>query len=244
MLRLLITRSSGSLRKLSVSGVTSEETMSFIADHAQSLHTLRIPRSEINDPILGKSASLLSKITYLDLSYCTNLGAPALEAIGRNCKSLTTLLRVMHRDDIFNWDSQDEEALAIAPALEAWSKLWPRLEHLEIAYLLVSTSSVMEIINNCKNLELLDVRGCWAVNLEEDFVKGFPKLKVVGPDVMVCYEDIGWDDHSDNGGYLGWDDSSESDEYFDDMWDAYLIEDDPLGDVLMEICHPADHIYW
>ncbi|KAF3641202.1 hypothetical protein FXO38_10916, partial [Capsicum annuum] len=57
----------------------------------------------------------------------------------------------------------------------------PKLKQREIAYMLVDTLSVSEVLQNCKHLELLDIRGCWNVNLDEKFVKKFHKIKVVGP---------------------------------------------------------------
>ncbi|KAK4485929.1 hypothetical protein RD792_008580 [Penstemon davidsonii] len=231
MLRLLITRSSGSLRKLAVSGVNSDQTIFFIANHAQSLRTLRLPRSEINDANMEKAASMLSSITFLDLSYCINIGAQSLEAIGKNLKSLTTLRRVMHPLEVIDKLSQNDEALAIASTM-------PKLKHLEIAYLLVDTSSVIEILENCKQLELLDVRGCWNVNLDEKFVKGFTKLKLVGPLIVDCYEMNGLDncsDYSGSSGYLAWDfvaGELDDDEYAE-ISDDFSEDEDPVDDVEM-----------
>ncbi|KAG8373384.1 hypothetical protein BUALT_Bualt11G0018800 [Buddleja alternifolia] len=224
MLRLLITRSCGSLRKLSVSGLTGDQSISFIANHAQSLRTLRLPRSEIHDPIVESVAGMLSNITSLDLSYSIQIGARALAAIGKHCKSLTTLRRIMHPLEVLEKLSQDDEALAIASTM-------PRLKHLEIAYFLVETSSIVEIIENCKHLELLDVRGCWNVNLDEKFVKRFPKLKVVGPLVLDCYDMNGWDncsDYSGSSGYLAWDfvaGDSEDEDYAETLDDLSEDED-------------------
>ncbi|GFP85648.1 F-box protein fbw2 [Phtheirospermum japonicum] len=189
MLQSLISRSGGSPRKLSATGLTGDQSIVFIANHAQSLQTLRIPRSEINDPIIETVAEKLSALTTLDLSYCLDIGARSLEAIGRNCKSLTTLRRVMHPLEVIQLQIQDDEAHAIA-------SMMPKLEHLEIAYLLVTTSSVVEIVKQCKRLELLDIRGCWGVEMDEKFLEGYPRLKVVGPAVTDCYEPTGWDDCS------------------------------------------------
>ncbi|KAL0461329.1 UNVERIFIED_CONTAM: F-box protein FBW2 [Sesamum latifolium] len=54
MLRLLIPRSCGSLRKLSFSGLAGDEIIFFIANHAKSLQTLRMPRSKINDSVMER----------------------------------------------------------------------------------------------------------------------------------------------------------------------------------------------
>ncbi|XP_075491528.1 F-box protein FBW2 [Primulina tabacum] len=230
MLRMLIARSGGSLQKLSISGLASDQSILFIANHAQALGTLRLPRCEINNAIMEKAAAKLSLITVLDLSYCINIGARALEAVGKHCKFLTSLRRIMHPLEVIGKLSQDDEALAIASTM-------PRLKHLEIAYLLVDTSSIIKVIENCKNLELLDVRGCWNVNLEEKFVKRFPKLKVIGPLVVDCYDMNGWDncsDYSGSSGYLAWDFvAGDMDDDYAEMLDDFWEDENPIDDVEM-----------
>ncbi|KAI6689301.1 hypothetical protein NL676_026129 [Syzygium grande] len=203
MLRMLITRSAGSLRKLSVSGtgLHDDGIFSFIADHAGSVHTLRLPRSEITDPIVESIAGRLSTLSFLDLSYCNRIGAHALEAIGKNCKMLLGLCRNMHPVDTAGKSSLDDEAHAIAFTMS-------KLRRLEMSYHLVSTQSVLEIIYNCPELEFLDLRGCHHAELDEKFLKErYPKLKVLGPDVVDEYERNEWEDYSDFSDfseYLAW----------------------------------------
>ncbi|EOX92056.1 hypothetical protein QUC31_003442 [Theobroma cacao] len=201
MLQMLINRSSGSLRKLCVTGLPNDRSFSFIADNAKSLQTLRLPRSEISDAVVEQVAGKLSSVTFLDVSYCRNIGAPALEAIGKHCKSLMGLRRTMHPLEVIDKQSQDDEALAIATTM-------PKLKQLEMAYLLISTEGVLKILENCPKLELLDVRGCWNVKLDDNFVKKFSRLKVVGPLVVDYFGMKGWDDcsnYSGSSGYLAWD---------------------------------------
>ncbi|CAA0838167.1 F-box protein FBW2 [Striga hermonthica] len=223
MLEMLITRSCGSLRKLAVSSLSNDQSFLFIEKHAQSLRALRLPRCEITDPIMARAATSLSSLTSLDLSYCIRVGARGLEAVGRACRSLTSLRRVMHPLEVVGKPSQDDEALAVAATM-------PRLRHLEIAYLLVRTHSVVEIIKNCKDLELLDVRGCWDVNLEEGFLKGFMGLRVMGPVVVDCYDVCS--EFSGSSGYLAWDFvageglNGDDDEDDDDDWYGYDDDDD------------------
>ena len=193
---------------------------------AKSLQTLRLPRSEISDPIVEEVAWKLSTITFLDVSYCRKMGAPALEAIGKHCKFLTGLRRIMHPLEIIDKLTQDDEALAIAATM-------PKLKHLEIAYLLVSTEPVLKILASCCELELLDVRGCWNVRLDEKLIKKFSGLKVVGPLVIDCYEGNGWDDcsaYSGSSGYLAWDFvAGEMDYYDDELYAAW--EDESMDDL-------------
>ena len=113
-------------------------------------------------------------MTFLDLSYCTKIGAAALQALGKHCKLITTLLRNMHPWDVVERHPQDDEALAIATTM-------PNLRHLELAYLRISTEGVVQLIAGLHGLELLDVTGCWNVKLDNDLLDRLPRLRVVGP---------------------------------------------------------------
>lgn len=196
---------------------------------AKCLQTLRLPRSQISNSIVEQVAGMLSTLTFLDLSYCIKIGAEALEALGKNCKFLTGLRRIMHPLEVIDKLSQDDEALAIASTM-------PKLKHLEIAYLLVSTRSVIEILTKCRQLELLDVRGCFNVNLDENFVKKFPRLKLVGPNVVDYYDMNGWDscsDYSGSSGYLAWDFIAGMDDDYDEISDGYWGDEQQIEDVEM-----------
>ncbi|CAK9174451.1 unnamed protein product [Ilex paraguariensis] len=207
MLRMLIMRSAGSLRKLCVSGLLDDNVFSFIAENAHSLHTLKLPRSGIGNSVVEQVAGKLCTITFLDLSYCGKIGARGLEAIGKNCKSLAGLRRNMHPLDLDGKISQNDEALAIAATM-------PKLKHLEMAYLLIDTTSALEIICNCPELEFLDLRGCWDVKLDDKYLKEkFHKLKVLGPHVLDHYERRDWEDCSD------YSDSFYDYESLDGIWD-------------------------
>lgn len=209
MLRMLIIWSSGSLRKLCVSGLMTEPNFSFIAEHAHSLQTLRLPRSDMNDAMMEKISGKLVNITFLDLSYCSKIGARALEVIGKSCKLLARLSLNMHPLDMEGKLSQNDEAHAIAATM-------PKLKHLEIAYHLIDTIGFLEIISSCLELEFLDLRGCWDVKFEEKYIKDkFPKLNVLGPHVVDHYERQawGWDECSD------YTDSLYEYESSDGMWD-------------------------
>lgn len=208
---------------------------SCLLQSAKSLQTLRLPRSEISNSIVEQVAGMLSGLTFLDVSYCKNIGAQALEAIGKNCKSLSGLRRIMHPLEVIDKLSQDDEAIAIASTM-------PKLRHLEIAYLLVDTSSVLEIIRNCRELELLDIRGCWNVSLDENFVKKFSKLKIIGPHIMDYYDIDNWDscsDYSSSSDFLDWDlfaddmDDNDDDEDYEDVSDGFWEDDERIEDIEM-----------
>ncbi|XWS22650.1 hypothetical protein CRYUN_Cryun29cG0054500 [Craigia yunnanensis] len=103
----------------------------------------------MSDSIVEQTAGRLSTFTFLDLSYCGKVGVCALEAIGKHCKLLVTLCRNMHPLDAAGKLSQDDEANALAATM-------PRLKRLEMAYHLISTGSVLNILSGCAQLELLD----------------------------------------------------------------------------------------
>ncbi|KAK9286030.1 hypothetical protein L1049_025233 [Liquidambar formosana] len=231
ILQMLITRSGSSLRKLCVSGLLSDSSFTFIAEHGKSLHTLRLPSSGISDSIVNNIAERLSALTFLDVSYCKNIGAHALETIGNCCKFLTGLRRTMHPLDLINKLSQDDEAIAIAGTM-------PKLKQLEMAYLLISTESVLRILANCKELELLDVQGCWNVKLDDKVVKRYPGLKVVGPVVTDCCGTNGWDvcsNYSGSSRYLAWDFVTGGiDDYDDESSDGAWDDDDDDDDESIE----------
>lgn len=178
---------------------------------SRSLQTLELPRSEISDSIVEEVAGKLSNITFLDVSYCVKIGARALEAFGKHCKFLVKLKRVMHPVEVVDKLCQDDEAHAIACTM-------PRLKHLEIAYLLLTNGGILEILAGCRELEFLDMRGCWDVKLDQNFLKQrYSGLKVLGPMIVDCYERNYWDDcsdYSDSSGYLSW-------EFMDDVVGDY-----------------------
>ncbi|XP_042478225.1 F-box protein FBW2-like [Macadamia integrifolia] len=159
MLRMLIIRCSGAPRKLCVSDIPNDAIFSFIANHASSLETLQMPGSKISDSIVEKVAGKMCAITFLDLSYCDNIGALALEAFGSNCRLLSSLKRNMHSPSL-SGVCQDDEARAIASTM-------PELKHLEIADTNITTEGVLDILSGCQKLVFLDVRGCWDVKLDD-----------------------------------------------------------------------------
>ncbi|XP_065848152.1 F-box protein FBW2 [Euphorbia lathyris] len=226
MLRMLITRSSGSLRKLSVSGIP-DSILQFLADHAGSLQTLQMPKGQISDSIVEQIAGKLSTITSLDLSNCNEIGAPALEAIGKNCRLLLRLCRNMVLSCSVDKLPKDEEAQAIAATM-------PKLKHLEISYnLLMTRESVLNILSSCSKLEYLNLTGCWDVKLDRNFLKEkFPNVKVIGPQVLEYCDMDDWGDYcseySDASEYFAWElftgdmedyDDEDDDDSYDEMWD-------------------------
>ena len=125
----------------------------------------------------------------------------------------------MHPLDVVNKVSQDDEAYAIARSM-------PKLKHLELAYLLITTNGVLDILSACKDLEYLDMRGCWEVKLDEKFLKEkLPCLKVVGP--LIYWDNSS--DYSDSSGYLSWDFMDDGGGEYDELSDDEGLWDDGQG---------------
>lgn len=221
MLRWLITRSSGSLRKLHVSCVNNDEIFAFIAENAGSLQKLIMRRSEISDSIVEQLAGKFSRITSLDLSYCCRISTHALEAIGKNCKLLSSLSWNMHPLGSAYKPSHAEEAHAIAQTM-------PKLKQLELAYLRINVDSVFDILSGCPDLQFLDLRGCWDVHLDKKSLeKRHPKLEILGPQVVMgAFERRAYfDDYYSDSDFSDYDYMDYSDdESFDGMWDDEDLE--------------------
>ncbi|KAM5575629.1 F-box protein FBW2-like [Rosa sericea] len=217
MIQMLVARSCGSMRKLCVSELQNDMIFSFIAEHANTLQTLRLRRSEMSDSVVEQTIGRFSNITFLDLSYCGKIGSHALKAIGMNCKLLMGLCRNIHPSYSAGIHMNDE-AHAIATTM-------PRLKHLEMAYHIINTQGALQILESCPELEFLDLRGCWDVQLDGKFLgEKFPKVKVLGPPVDDCYDEdleccMDNSDASSEGSPFEYEDLSEeylSDEYLSD----------------------------
>ncbi|KAL5582596.1 hypothetical protein UlMin_015038 [Ulmus minor] len=141
MLYFLLMRNSGLLKTLSI------------------CCTLKMPMSFLSDSIVIENASKLSNLRFLDVSYCSSIGAPALEAIGKHCKHLTGLRRTCEK---IRGKYFDEEAFAIAATM-------PNLKRLEIPKLVYLTATpVLTILSCCTHLEFLDVIESYYVGPEKN----------------------------------------------------------------------------
>lgn len=101
MVEMLVMRSQGSMRKLSVSGLSTDNILTSIASYSDNLQVLRIPSSRVSDSIVTQVAPKLANLTYLDISYCEKMTASSLESLGKHCKFLTRLNRCMNAHSTF-----------------------------------------------------------------------------------------------------------------------------------------------
>ena len=114
------------------------------------------------DEAVELAAPKLSKLTFLDVSSCYDMGARAIVALGKNCTSLVHLVR--------SFCAHDDEAHAIA----TWM---PKLRHLEMKFARLIDDGVRELVSSCRDLEFLSVIGCEFMNLDQTVImENFPRL--------------------------------------------------------------------
>ncbi|KAF6152732.1 hypothetical protein GIB67_021392 [Kingdonia uniflora] len=148
---MLITRSLNFLRKLPASRFSDDLIFSFIANHDRNLGTLWLTIGKMSSSIVEQVAWKLSTVNNLDLSYCTNIKAPALEAIGKHCKSLKELHRLTYPPHNMKKEKCENEIHTIVTTI-------PKLKHLELSYMVLSSECANQILSGCPELQCFDVR--------------------------------------------------------------------------------------
>eukprot|EP00249_Psilotum_nudum_P022015 c28339_g3_i1 orf=1339-2274(+) len=212
LIKSLVNRSCGRLREFAISGLRSDAILSFIAQSGELLQVLRIPYSGVTDDCICQVAYKLPCITYLDISGCSFLSQVAIQAFGEHCASITHLKRTMHPQISSMVSSNDEEAFAIAQYM-------PQLKHLEMSYGLLSISGLKAVLEKCTDLEFLDVRGCWNLDLEETFIKECKKRFKVFHEPVVKNDIYSTDDPD-----LDASDYCDDSDLYSDMWGSEIDE--------------------
>lgn len=212
MVVLLLNRSRGCLRELCVPSLHSDSLLRLIAWSGSLLQVLRIPNSLVTEDCVCQLTSKFPSITYLDLSGCAALSKASIESFGKNCRLITRLNLNMYPPPNPTAVASDDIAFAIAHHM-------PRLKHLEMVYGMLSNTGLKALLEKCTNLECLDLRGCWHLNIEESFVKEARKRFKVFHEPVV-ENDIYNTDDSD----------LDASDYYDDS-DMELWEDSEFDDV-------------
>lgn len=163
---------------------------------------------------LAKALAKLPLLEELEFSYCP-LSVESLRLVGRSCPNLKTLklnrLTLMR----FPYES-DDDALASAETM-------PKLSHLQLFANNLTDPGLNVILDNCPNLEHLDLRLCHSVRLLGDlkkrcserikvFRRPFDSFHDYPHHEAVIYKDSS-DDH-DNDYYEDDDDSYDNDDVY------------------------------
>ncbi|XP_008798492.1 F-box protein FBW2-like [Phoenix dactylifera] len=237
-MRRLVRRSRGNLRRLSAYrlGNSAFSYVAISADKqysrftgmtqiikvttsiARFLNILQIPMSEVTDQMVEKHAESLSALTVLDISNCLKITSKGIESLGKHCKSLIQLRRNMPPPD-YEW-SQDGTVNAKVDESEALSvaNTMPRLEYLELAYGRFSDCGLDAILTNCHYLHVLDIRGCWKVDINEGIERKCHLIQSFKSPWYDEYEPV----CSDNG--------DDNDEDVDGVDDAELVDVDTVDE--------------
>ncbi|MCO5547668.1 hypothetical protein L7F22_001119 [Adiantum nelumboides] len=225
MLLLLLNRSQGSLRRVCVPNLKDDSMLQLVVSSGSQLEVLRIANSFVSEECLCEVAPRLSNLTYLDISGRFPSGA-SIESFGKHCKFIKRLNLNMGLN-LRESKSCDAAALAIAQHM-------PQLQHLEMAYGLLSVTGLKALLENCRDLQHLDLRGCWHLDMEESLMlEARKRIKVflcpvVEDDIYdVSDYDIDYEDDDDlDYGDCMFDDVEFYDEVmFDDLGDAEDVFD-------------------
>ncbi|CDY48574.1 BnaA09g01700D [Brassica napus] len=222
MCRHAVDRSQGGLAEIDIWHFGTDSLLNYIADRSSNLRSLRLAMcSSITDVGLTEALVKLPLLEDLEVSYCS-LSAESLKVVGQSCPNLKTLKLNREGFNRFPYES-DDDALAIAETM-------PRLGHLQLFGNKLTEGGLNAILDNCLDLEHLDVRRCLNVYLFGDLkkrcservkvlrrpldsIRGYPYEEAVNH--MDTYEDL----------YADYYHESDSD-YSEYDYDDYDYDDD------------------
>ncbi|KAG8639201.1 F-box protein SKIP19 isoform X2 [Manihot esculenta] len=199
MCRHAVDRSSGGLVDIDIQYFGTDDLLQYIADRSSHLKRLRLVSCySISDEGLSEVATKFPLLEELDISYCS-LSKQALEVVGHCCPLLKSFKLNNHGFKHPRTEC-NEEALVIAENM-------PHLCCLQIFGNKLTNEGLQAILDGCPNLESLDLRQCFNVNLEghldvgsseEDYPSGLSEIDFLSDDDDY-YEFSGGSDMSDYG---------------------------------------------
>ncbi|CAA7046999.1 unnamed protein product [Microthlaspi erraticum] len=172
MCRHAVDRSQGGLLEIEIWHFATDSLLTYIADRSSNLRSLRLTMCNLlSDKGRALSVAKLPLLEELELSHCS-LSEESLKAVGQSCPNLKTLKLNMRG----NRDSgivYDDDAFAISETMRG-------LVHLQLFGNYLTNAGLNAILDNCPNLEHLDLRQCFNLNLVGDLEKRCSeRIKVV-----------------------------------------------------------------
>ncbi|CAF2116317.1 unnamed protein product [Brassica oleracea var. botrytis] len=210
--------SQGELVEIDIWHFGSDSLLSYVADSSSNLRSLKVAQChEITSEGLIEAVAKLPLLEELEVSYCS-LSEESLKVIGQSCPNLKTLKKncVGYRRPR---DECDDVALAIAETM-------PGLRHLQLFGDRLTDAGLNAILDGCPNLEHLDLRQCFNVDLVGDLEKRcLERVRVVRrPNDSVhdypfdaTVNDVSSSDDGDPYGLSDVDILSEDEFYYDDL---------------------------
>ncbi|CAA0393541.1 F-box protein SKIP19 [Arabidopsis thaliana] len=202
MCRHAVDRSQGGLVDIGIWYFGTVDLLNYIAHRSSNLRSLRLTRcSQITDDGFVEAVVKLP-LEELELSYCS-FSVESLRVVGQCCLNMKTLKLNKHPQK-----ENDDDALAIAETM-------PKLRHLQLCGNGLSDTGLNAILDNCSNLEHLDLRRCFNVNLVGDLQKRcYESVKVVRhPNDSFHDIDIGSSEDEDPYGFSDIDLMSDDDDF-------------------------------
>ncbi|VVB07867.1 unnamed protein product [Arabis nemorensis] len=172
MCRHAVDRSEGGLIAIDIWSFGTDDLLDYIAQRSSNLRSLKLAMCySITEEGFAEAVAKVPSLEELEVSYC-QLSEESLKVVGKSCPNLKTLKLncVGYR---LPSNESDEDALAIAETM-------PRLRHLQLFGNRLTDVGLNGILDNCPNLEHLDLRQCFNVKLAGDLEKRCSeKIKVV-----------------------------------------------------------------
>ncbi|RID43379.1 hypothetical protein BRARA_I00243 [Brassica rapa] len=165
MCRHAVDRSQGGLVDIEIWHFATDSLLNYIADSSSNLRSLKLVKcSPLTSEGLTEAIVKLPLLEELDVSYCS-LSVESLKVVGQSLPNLKTLkLNRIYRRFACRPYVSDDDALAIAETM-------PRLSHLQLFANKLTSTGLNAILDNCPNLEHLDLRMCLNVTLLGDLKK-------------------------------------------------------------------------
>ncbi|BFI36791.1 hypothetical protein MARPO_0106s0002 [Marchantia polymorpha] len=176
LVRFVVDRSCGNLRQLHTRFCTGE-ALDYLAEKCPQLTVLSLcDCGMVQDESAVRLAERCKKIEELDLSDCYEVSSKSIAAFGSKCPQLRHFTRRM-----VNWNMYKESPPRPRGDMDAFAiaKSMASLKHLDLTSMFSLTDAgLIRIANSCKDLETLDISGCFKVSLAaRDLVRSLcPKL--------------------------------------------------------------------
>ncbi|MED6159853.1 hypothetical protein PIB30_045995 [Stylosanthes scabra] len=201
-----VDRSCGHLQDISIETFGTDSLLNHIANSGNTVERLRLAYcTDITSQALINAANKFPQLEELEISYSYVSSKDSIEAIGQSCPNLKVLKIIMERRKIKDESECNDEALAIA-------KTMPNLRHLNLLGNHMSIAGLVAILDGCRHLESLDLRGCFGIQ----YLGGTRLGK-------RCTEQIkefqGPDEYLDQSWYLSEETCDDKDD--DPYWDMY-----------------------
>ncbi|KAG5381601.1 hypothetical protein IGI04_033071 [Brassica rapa subsp. trilocularis] len=217
--RHAVDRSQGGLVGINIWHFGTDSLLNYIADSSRNLRSLKFALiSPITTEGLTEALVKLPLLEELELFY-NRLLEDSLKAVGQSCPNLKTL-KLNCLGIAPPWHVSDDDALAIAETMHG-------LRFLQLFANGLTDVGLKAILDNCPDLEHLDLRHCFNVHFSGDLKKRcYERIKVLRPP----------NDSTDDYPYIANDTSDDEDPFVPDANSDGNFPSDYSGDDLYDIC--------